>query len=55
MIGCGALAAMRWVASDAPVIMSTHRSEISLGPPAEGEHRAEVVADWLTNDGPGCC
>ena len=37
-----------------PVVMSTHRSEIALGPPALGEHRAEVVADWLTDDGPGC-
>ena len=30
-----------------PVAMSTHRSEIALGPPALGAHRDAVVKDWL--------
>ena len=37
-----------------PVVMSTHRSEIILRPPALGEHRAEVIADWLGDDGRDC-
>lgn len=33
-----------------PVAMSTHRSEIALGPPALGAHRDAVVKDWLDGD-----
>lgn len=33
-----------------PVTMSTHRSEMVLGPPALGAHRDAVVKDWLDGD-----
>ena len=33
-----------------PAVMSTHRSEIVLGPPALGTHRDAVVKDWLDGD-----